>query len=198
MIRVFLILTYMLVALPAQAAERYEIDNEQTHIKFAAKMCEADLLMGQFHKVEGSFLLDEEYPEHSSVSLLIHPESATFSKEYHREDHIDTIVKSEKFLHIAKFPEIHFESTSVKQTSDITADVTGNLTLAGVTHPMTLEVTFHKDDGHTRAGRTLAAFSAYGTFKRSNHGIMYALDRIGIRRIGDEVTVLVSVVGNKE
>ena len=88
-----------------------------------------------------------------------------------------------------------FKSTKVEQTSDFTADVTGDLTLMGVARPFTMEVTFDKDQGLMASGRQLAAFSAYGKFKRSDFRNYYGLDRLGIRKIGDEVTVLIVATG---
>jgi len=61
-----------------------------------------------------------------------------------------------------------------------------------------MEITFHDDVGMTAQGRKMAAFSAYGKFKRSDFGIVYGLDRIGIRRMDDEVTVLIDVAGNRK
>jgi polyisoprenoid-binding protein YceI len=60
-----------------------------------------------------------------------------------------------------------------------------------------MEITFHDDVGMTAHGRNVASFSAYGKFKRSDFAIVYGLDRIGIRRMDDEVTVLIDVAGNR-
>lgn len=193
----FLILFISGYSLDARAVT-YIIDPEQSHIRFAAKMCEADLLMGEFHRLSGTIELDETHPENTRVEVSVDASSATFNKEYHREDHIDSIVKGEKFLHVDRYPTITFKGTSITQTSPTTANLTGQMTLVGQTHPFSMEVTFHDDTGMTMNGRELAAFSAYGTFQRSDFGINYALDRVGIRRIGDEVTVLMSIAATRK
>lgn len=190
-----------LVLLPAEAMAKgqlYKIDNDQTHVRFASKMCEADLLLGEFAKVGGEIYFDENDPSKSYANIEIDPSSAGFNKEYHGEDHIETIVKGKKFLNIVNFPKIKFKTTKLEKTSDTTANITGEMSLVGIEHPLTLEVTFHQDRGGEKGDRHFVAFSGYGKFKRSDHGIMYALDRIGIRRIGDEVTVMISVVANKK
>jgi len=54
---------------------------------------------------------------------------------------LDTHLKSADFLEVETYPEITFESTSVERTGDMTANITGDLTIHGVTKPVTLETT---------------------------------------------------------
>jgi len=193
------IFTLILIAfMPFTAAASgnlYTLDPTQTKVKFATKMCEADILEGEFQDVTGTFYFDETAPEKSWVEVTIVPASTVYSRDFHRDDHIKTIIDGEKLLNIKDFPLITFKSTDVKVTGETTADVTGLLTLVGESHPMTLEITFHKDVGESMAGRQLAAFSAYGTFNRSDFNVLYGLDRIGIRRMGNEVMVLINTAG---
>ena len=176
----------------------FKLDPTQTKVKFVTKMCEADILEGEFQEVSGTFYFDEQAPEKSWVKVTLTPASLLYSREFHRDDHIKTIIESEKLLNTLQFPVISFESETVEVTSDITANVTGTLTLVGESHPFTMEITFHNDVGETTKGRELAAFSAYGTFKRSDFNILYGLDRIGIRKMGDEVMVLVTAAGKRQ
>jgi polyisoprenoid-binding protein YceI len=60
-----------------------------------------------------------------------------------------------------------------------------------------MEVTFHEKTGLTSKGRMVAAFSTFGSFKRSEFGVNYGLDRVGIRRMGDEVMVMTSITANR-
>lgn len=180
------------------AGQTYIIDPDQTHVRFAAKMCEADLLMGEFADVQGNIYFDENDVTSSRVNVIIDAASASFNKEYHHDDHIETIVEGEKFLNTGIFPKITFESLEVERTGDFTGKIKGLMSLVGVKRPFSLDVTFHEDAGKTKSGREFVSFSAEGKFKRSDFGILYALDRVGIRRIGDEVTVLLTVTANKE
>ena len=191
----FLVLGFFLPASARADEAAYRLDPDQSHVRFADKMCEADLLMGDFRGVKGTIWLDEENPEKSRVDVTIDARSGVYSKEMHKGEAIKAIVEGKNFLNVEKYPTITFKSTKVERTSDFTADVSGNLTLMGVTRPFAMEVTFDKDAGKTAKGRELVAFSAFGKFKRSNFNNFYALDRIGIRRIGDEVTVLISATG---
>ena len=191
------------------SAERYIVDSEQSFIRIAAKMCEPDLLKGEFGRISGEILLDEENLEKSSVTITVTAADAVFDHEFHRTDNIKDIVMGEKILSVIKFPLITFKSTQIirtnadqfqaygEQASVITAIVKGDMTLVGVTRPFEMEVTFHQDTGLTSKGRMVAAFSIYGTFKRSDFGVNYGLDRVGIRRMGDEVMVMSSITANR-
>ena len=191
------------------SAERYTVDSEQSFVRIAAKMCEPDLLKGEFGHLSGEILLDEAKLENSSVTITVTAADAVFDHEFHRTDNIKDIVMGEKILNALKFPLITFKSTKIiptntqqfqaygEQSSVITATVKGDLTLVGVTHPFEMEVTFHDKTGLTSKGRMVAAFSTFGTFKRSEFGVLYGLDRVGIRRMGDEVTVMTSITANR-
>ena len=82
---------------------------------------------------------------------------------------------------------ITFKSTAIVMTGSKTADVTGDLTMLGVTKPVTLKVTFNGGmASHPMAKKPAAGFSATGTVKRSEFGMTNALPFIG-----DDVTVLI-------
>ncbi len=193
----------------AFSAERYTVDGEQSFVRIAAKMCEPDILKGEFGHVSGEILLDEENLEKSRVSITVTAADAVFDHEFHRTDNIKDIVLSEKILNALKFPLITFKSTKISRTnadqfqaygeksSVITARVEGDLTLVGVTRPFEMEVTFDEKTGLTSEGRMVAAFSMFGNFKRSDFGVVYGLDRVGIRRMGDDVMVMASVTANR-
>lgn len=91
------------------------------------------------------------------------------------------IVKGSQFLDTAKFPQIVFKSERVRMTGARSMEISGTLTLHGVTRPMVLTATFNgsypgmpKMDPHARAG-----FSAHGSFKRSDFGMTYGLPAPG-------------------
>lgn len=199
----------LLISSTVLSAERYTVDGDQSFIRIAAKMCEPDLLKGEFGNISGEILLDEKNLENSSVSITVHATDAIFDHEFHRTDNIKDIVMGEKILKVLNFPLITFKSTEIirtnadqfkaygQQSSVVTAIVKGNMSLVGVTRPFEMEVTFHEKTGLTSKGRMVAAFSTYGTFKRSDFGVVYGLDRVGIRRMGDEVMVMSSITANR-
>ncbi len=98
----------------------------------------------------------------------------------------DDLANSTNFLDAGQHPAITFVSTSVEPSGERTAKVTGDLTLKGVTRPVTLDVTFSGEtDAHPFAKVPAIGFSATGTFKRSDFGLDYLLPAI----VGDDVKV---------
>jgi len=190
-------------------AQRYVIDSEQSFVRIAAKMCMPDLLKGDFGSLSGEVYLDERNLSNSRITLSVKTADVIFDHEFHQTDNIKDIVMSDKLLNAMNFPLISFTSREIivtnsqqfqaygAQSSVITATVKGELTLVGVTRPFDIAVTFHQDTGMTANGRVVAAFSAYGSFKRSGFGVNYGLDRVGIRRMGDEVMVMASITANR-
>ena len=196
---IYTLCAVFLLSSPALAeGALYRLDPDQTNVRFATKMCEADLLIGDFQDIQGEFYFDEAQPEQSYVHVTIAAKDTLYNKTMHKEDTIKDIIDSEKILKVQQYPIVTFKSTKVVKTSDITADVTGDMTLVGMTYPFTMEVTFHDDVGMTTQGRKVASFSAYGTFKRSDFGVLYGLDRIGIRKMGNEVMVFINAAGIRE
>lgn len=77
----------------------------------------------------------------------------------------------DKYLDAAKFPEITFVSTSYKTTGKDTAALTGDLTIKGVTKPVTLDVHLNKAGEHPMNKKPMLGFSATGKFNRSEYGM---------------------------
>ncbi len=98
----------------------------------------------------------------------------------------DDLANSTNFLDAGQHPTITFVSTSVEPSGERSAKVTGDLTLKGVTKPVTLDVIFAGESASHPFGKVPAiGFSATGTFKRSDFGLDYLLPSI----VGDEVHV---------
>lgn len=108
-----------------------------------------------------------------------HPRSAFTSWQ-------EELANSANFLDATRFPTISFTSTSVTPSGRDSARVTGNLTLRGVTKPVTLDVKFSgQTAAHPFNGAPAIGLSATGVFKRSDFGLDYLLPAI----VGDEVKV---------
>ena len=98
----------------------------------------------------------------------------------------DDLANSTNFLDAGKYPTITFVSTSVEPSGERSAKVTGDLTLKGVTKPVTLDVTFSGETAsHPFSKVPAIGFSATGTVKRSDFGLDYLLPAI----VGDEVKI---------
>ncbi len=90
---------------------------------------------GKFTKFSGKIEIDREHPENSSVTAQIDVRSID-TRIKKRDDHL----RSAEFFNVEKFPQITFKSRSVKRTGPQSGDILGDLTMHGVTKPITLHV----------------------------------------------------------
>jgi polyisoprenoid-binding protein YceI len=90
---------------------------------------------GKFTKFNGTIEIDREHPEDSSVTVQIDVRSLD-TRIKSRDDHL----RSAEFFNVEKFPNMTFKSRSVKRTGPKTGDIVGDLTIHGVTKPVTLHV----------------------------------------------------------
>ncbi len=147
-----LVLGSALVGGQAFAAD-YAIDKQGQHafVNFKISHLGYSWLWGTFKDFDGSFSFDAAKPEQSKVNVTLKTASVD-TNHAERDKHL----RSDDFLNVAKHPTATFESTSVKSTGDGTADITGNLTLNGVTKPVVIAAKFigEGDDpwGGYRAG----------------------------------------------
>jgi polyisoprenoid-binding protein YceI len=118
----------------AAANETYQFDQARSTIGFRVHQF-LGTTNGKFTQFSGSIDLDRQHPDHSSVSARIQVSSID-TRIKKRDDHL----RSPEFFNVAKFPEITFKSRSVKQTGPQSGEITGDLTMHGVTKPITLHV----------------------------------------------------------
>jgi polyisoprenoid-binding protein YceI len=105
----------------------------------------------------------------------------------------DTHLKSPDFFNVEKFPTMTFKSTKIEKTGEKTGKITGDLTLLGVTKPVTLDVTFNNAAKHPMADEYHAGFTAEGTIKRSAFGMNF-----GVPMVGDDVKIHINVEAVRE
>ena len=147
-----LVLGSALIGGQAVAAD-YAIDKQGQHafVNFKISHLGYSWLWGTFKDFDGSFSFDAAKPEQSKVNVTLKTASVD-TNHAERDKHL----RSDDFLNVAKHPTATFESTSVKSTGEGTADITGNLTLNGVTKPVVIAAKFigEGDDpwGGYRAG----------------------------------------------
>nr|WP_298147781.1 YceI family protein [uncultured Pseudomonas sp.] len=134
-------------------AADYAIDKQGQHafVNFKISHLGYSWLYGTFKDFDGSFSFDDKNPEASKVKVSLNTASVD-SNNAERDKHL----RSADFLNVSEHPTATFESTSVKSTGEGTADITGNLTLNGVTKPVVIAAKFigQGDDpwGGYRAG----------------------------------------------
>lgn len=110
----------------------------------------------------------------------------------------DNHLRTGDFFDIAQFPALTFKSTNIVKTDDDEYDVTGEVSLHGVTRSETFSVTF-EGAGKDPWGNEKAGFSGKGSIKRSDYGLTYnaALEAGGVL-IGDEVKISIEIEVGKQ
>lgn len=147
-------------------------------------------VQGSFGKFSGSVVYDPQKPENSSVKADIDPSSID-TKNEKRDNHL----RSEDFFDVTKFPTMAFVSTKVTAAGENKLKVDGNLTMHGITKPVTMDVTF-LGAGPSRAGEQRSGFEAVAKIDRKDFGILWnkTLDQGGTM-LGDDVDIHINVEG---
>jgi polyisoprenoid-binding protein YceI len=189
--RIAVLAAAVAVASPALAAETYTFDKAHTTVGFQVRHIVTNV-GGKFQDFAGTIQIDRAKPENSSVEFTIQAASIN-TNEPKRDEHL----KSPDFFDVANNPTITFKSTSVKPTGKDAFEVTGNLTMRGVTKQVTLPVTL-LGEGKDPWGNEKIGFETGTTINRKDYGINWnkALDAGGFL-VADEVKVLISVEANK-
>ncbi len=152
----------------------YALDPAHTQVAFSIDRFGFNRVLGQFDAVEGQLILDEANPANSSVRAVVQIGSVS-SGNATRDEHL----RGNRWLNAEQFATMSFESTSVRLISDTRAEVIGNLTLMGQTHPLTLDVTLNRIAEAPNNNRRTAGFSATGTLDRTVWGLATAANMIG-------------------
>jgi polyisoprenoid-binding protein YceI len=179
------------LASPVLAVDTYEFDRSHTTVGFQVRHI-FTMLGGKFQDFTGTIRVDRAKPESSSVEFTIQAASV-FTNDQKRDDHLRT----PDFFDVANHPTITFRSASVRPGVGNVYEVTGNLTLRGVTKQVTLPVTF-LGEGKDPWGNEKMGFETSATLDRKDFGINWnkTLDQGGVL-VGDEVKVQISVEANK-
>lgn len=170
-------------------AGEYTIDPAHTRITWKLSHLGTSFYNGWFAKFDAKLDFDPSAPEKSKLEASIDTASVfTLDPKFNEE------IASAKFLDAAKTPTITFKATGLKKTGANTGTMTGDMTLHGVTKPVTFDVTFIGGMQSPLKNAYVIGFSATTTFKRSEFGITEYLD-FGL---GDDVTVTVDTEFDKK
>jgi polyisoprenoid-binding protein YceI len=178
-------------------ATTYTLDPNHTQVQFTWNHYGFTNLVGQFGKIEGSLEFDAADPTKSSVAATISTASIDSSIKK-----LDEKLVSPDYFDAAKFPAATFKSTRVeKGATPDKLKVTGDLTLHGVTKPVTLDVTVVKVGDHPLRKGAAAGFDATATLKRSEFGITnylpMAADEVKIHVVVEAVEAKAFAAGRK-
>jgi polyisoprenoid-binding protein YceI len=174
------------VAAPSTAPVRFAIDKAHSEIMFKVTHLGFSTVSGQFTDFDGSFQLDPQTKAASAVNFTIKTASINT-----RNERRDAHLKSADFFEAEKFPEITFASTSVTKGAGDTYTIVGNLSMHGVTRPVTLNATLGgvrptPAQGERPAG-FIAGATATGTLKRSDFGLVWNRMAEGVAVVSDDI-----------
>jgi polyisoprenoid-binding protein YceI len=186
---VALLLGLALPALASAAPVLYKVDPDHSAVTFSIRHFVSNV-PGRFKDFEGTITYDKQNPAMSKVEFTAQAASIDTDNK-NRDNHL----KGAEFFDVAKFPTLTFASTAVKSKDANTLDVTGNLTLHGVTKTVTIPVSvlgILSGKGSEKAG-----FESNFTIDRKDYGIEWnrVLDTGG-SILGNDVKIVVSVEAN--
>lgn len=176
----------------APVTESWTIDKSHSTAEFKVRHLMANV-GGRFNDFDAVIHLDRTKPSNSSVEFTIQATSIDTANK-NRDEHL----RSADFFDVAKFPTIAFKSTSIKERSKDLYDVTGDLTMHGVTKRVTMPVQF-LGFGRGPGGSEKAGFEINTTINRKDFGVIWNrnLDEGGVL-LGDDVKVTINLELNKK
>ncbi|NIJ11469.1 polyisoprenoid-binding protein YceI [Saccharomonospora amisosensis] len=162
----------------------YVIDPAHSRFGFVARHAMVTKVRGAFNEFEGSARVDGENPANSSAELTIKAASID-TRNADRDEHL----RSNDFLAMAEHPEITFRSTEITHTGEDTFDVTGELTVRGVTRSVTIPLSF-EGQAVDPFGNSRIGFEGSTTINRRDFGVTWnaALETGGVL-VSDKVVL---------
>jgi len=141
----------------------WEIDPTYSQLSFAIRVMSVTTTRGSFNKVRGQLHIDEQNPASSWVEAEVDAASITTHNLLR-----DTHLRSTAFFAVKQYPTISFKSTRVEHISGSAYQVTGNLTLLGVTQPVAFDVDY---SGQSAGLNARTSLTARATINRHDFGL---------------------------
>ncbi len=172
----------------ALANETYKFDQSRSTIGFAVHQF-LGTTHGKFTKFEGKIDIDRDHPEKSSVTARIDVRSID-TGIVKRDNHL----RSPEFFNVDKYPEMTFRSRSVKQTGQQSGDILGDLSMHGVTRPITLHVKLLTPANDTKQTRWSVTTDP---LKRRDFNLMFSQSAETISGISQTVAINIEIEGSR-
>jgi polyisoprenoid-binding protein YceI len=169
------------------AADTYHLEKTHVDLLFSINHAGFTQKHGSFRDLDATLEYDAAKPQNSKIDVTVKTDSLDTANPERDKD-----VKGERFLDVAKYPEMHFVSTKVTRDSNQSLRIDGQLTLHGVTRSLTLYAKLNKAAPNPFDKRPTLGFSATGWLKRSDYGIATY-----VPVIGDEVTLTIDAEFNR-
>ena len=168
----------------------YKMETAHSQLLFSIVHLGLTDYYGRFDRLSGALKFDSSAPEKSAVTVSVDTASVdTPSTELNNE------LIGPGVFNAAQFPSATFKSTSISRTGPSSGKITGNLTLHGVTRPVTLDATFAGGETNPISGVYALGFKATGTIKCTDFGIT------GMRwepMVGNDVTLVIEAMFDQE
>jgi polyisoprenoid-binding protein YceI len=184
-ISAFMILGLLAVfSFPAAATETYQVDPVHSSAIFRIKHLGIAYVYGRLNDLSGTLKINDETPAGSVVEIHAETKNVdTFNSR--RDNHL----RSPDFFHSKKFPMVSFKSKSFTKVSKDMYEVTGDLTLLGVTRLLKVKVQ-RTGEGKDPWGGFRIGFETTFTIRRSDFGMNFMMGGVG-----DEVRIILSIEG---
>lgn len=169
------------------APESYTIDSTHTYPSFAVNHLGFSTARGVFEKTSGKVVIDRA-AKTGSIDITIDTASLTTNLAK-RDEHL----KSPDFFNVAQFPTMTFKSDKLKFKGDKLVGVDGQLTLLGVTKPVSLKVNNSTFGEHPMMKKAWAGADASAVIKRSEFGM-----NTYVPAVGDEVNITLQIEAMKD
>lgn len=179
----------LVMGLSAHAQDVYQVDPSHASVVFKVSHMDFSNVYGLIGGAEGKITVDEKAPEKSTFEVTVKPDTLT-TLDKKRDEHL----RGPDFFNVKQFPTITLKSKSIKKNGADKLDVTADLTLRGITKPITF--TFKRmKTGKDPWGNSRMGGETVFKFKRTDFGMNY-MSKPG--EVGDEVEMMISLEGMKK
>ena len=167
---------------------KWVIDPMHSEVQFKVKHLVISTVTGFFKSFEGALETENEDFEDADITFSLNIDSID-TNQSQRDEHL----KSAEFFDAAQYPQITFKSTSFKKTDDDEYKLEGDLTIKGITKPVSLEAEY---GGQTNDfyGNTKAGFEVTGKINRKEFGLTYdGVTEAGSIVLGEDIKLLINI-----
>jgi polyisoprenoid-binding protein YceI len=166
----------------------WQLDPMHTQVEFSAKHFGMMTVRGRFNDVTSSGTIDPAHPESSSVEVTVNVASLNTHNAQRDND-----LRSSYFLELEKYPTIAFQSTRIEPVAGQDRfSVTGDLTVKGITHPLTLDVRRYGEINDERMGHRVS-YSAEGQINRKDFGMEFDMFADNRLVVSHEINISIEV-----
>jgi len=170
------------------------VDIVHSEIGFSVKHMMISKAKGRFNHFDAVIEADVDNLADSKIEVTIDPTSID-TKNEGRDNHL----RSADFFDVENHPNVTFIATDIKKKSGNNYDVTGDLTIRGITKPVTVDVVFAGQSKDPMSGNTVAGFSGEAKINRKDFELTWnaALETGGVL-VGDEVNIHIEIEAHKQ